>query len=70
MSEQFRRSQEFEPVKPQPTEVVLFERSNGMKPNQERHNKNLHGEKGVQGYTGFYHDKFYWRGVHKPSKKA
>lgn len=46
-------------------EVVLFDRHNVV-----NHNKNLHGEgRYVQGLTGFYHHKFYLRGVHQPNKK-
>jgi len=33
-----------------------------MKENQIRHNKNLHGETGVDGLTGFYHGQFYDNG--------
>lgn len=34
-----------------------------MKPNQERHNLNLHGGNGFDGLTGFYHGTYYKEGT-------
>ena len=45
---------------------VIF--SLGMRPNKLNHNKNLHGAEGVEGFSGFYHGKFYDRGVYQAPK--
>lgn len=37
-----------------------------IKPNRIRQNKNLHGEKGVSGLTGYWHDRYYHQGVAQP----
>lgn len=37
--------------------------------NQVNHNKNLHGAEGVWGLTGFYHTRYYLRGVHQPKRR-
>ena len=50
----------------QPTqEIVIFEASL-IKPNRLRQNKNLHGEKGVSGLTGYWHDRYYRDGICQP----
>lgn len=60
-----------EPVIPQEVTTpeisgVLFD---AKREKDMRHNKNLHGEgKYLDGLTGFYHKKYYRKGIHQPPK--